>query len=338
MEQDSQGGRRSTMASWVRTVLCTWPVLRCLTSLRNTRMKLANGLYTGNSLPDELCGSFQKPDFVWATQHQISDDFCTVSLDGYSWCECVGEGKPLSASDNHSLRQCIMAGAACLYHQISLHETSPQMLIFAINGPTVEFLQMRAEPAGFQTNPDLGNTLVTTMDQPVLAGGFPRQWKLIYTPVSDFSIDLQKFEGCLQFRGLTSALIAKDALFHEHVTSLWRDMEGQTIDRWWVSRQKNTAPSLSQSRSMSSLPGTPSGGGSDHSHFVYDNAGNQISHQPANADPTFRPTGNVMRNQMKKFGLSMRNTVNRIFIACRSVPNLLGLSTEKMIDMEGITA
>ena len=176
---------------------------------------MANGVY-GNGLPAHLCGSYQSPDLVWKTEHDIDDQNATIGINpSRIWTECIGEGKIVAAAaypeTDHALRQVMMSGAAAIYQQIALMETFPEILLFTANKHIIRFFIMTAE--------DLGNS----------------KWSISCQQVSDASLDLTNLMDCIQFRCLTMAVTEHQNHYYQHFSTLWSQITpNQTITTWWL--------------------------------------------------------------------------------------------------------
>jgi hypothetical protein len=94
-----------------------------------------------------------------------------------TWCECIGEVKPFSIPSlaNNARRQVLIAGSASIYHQISLGEQHPAVLLFTMVGKDVEFFQLTAMSVPSHSRP---------------------RWRLFWTKVVDYSLDYTRPEDC----------------------------------------------------------------------------------------------------------------------------------------------
>ena len=107
-------------------------------------LKLPNGVFAGELLPENLQGSNQVPDYLWPVYHEfLGEEWSVASGSSHLWCDCVGEGKPtdvpLDDENDHALNQVIMSAVACIYFQISLGKLDPQVLAFTLNKTIVRF-------------------------------------------------------------------------------------------------------------------------------------------------------------------------------------------------------
>jgi hypothetical protein len=182
-------------------------------------MKLANGIY-GTILPDQLRGRYQMPDFVWSITHQLDGECNTVAISPMkAWCPCAGEGKP-DETEAAALNQVMMAGAACAYHQISVGEAEPRVLLFTINMTSVRFFLMTAT-----TKPQ------SNLDNP--------KWSLNCRPM-DFELDLCNLRDCFQLRAFTRALAHRNDLVSQHMHALLSQRGSNQVTTWWI-EPKNTS-------------------------------------------------------------------------------------------------
>jgi hypothetical protein len=180
-------------------------------------MKLPDAsVYGATQLPPIFLGSYQTPDYVWATKHSKDSDHATIGhkADSATWSECIGEGKPVRAEDfpdqDHAVRQVMMAGAAALYHQISLTEARPEILLFTINFNIVRFFVMTASREEEE-----------------------RKWSIVCRMVDNLRLDLKDLMDCIRFRCLTRALRSGNEAFRARFMQLWPLAERRP-ETWWV--------------------------------------------------------------------------------------------------------
>jgi hypothetical protein len=178
-------------------------------------MKLPDAsVYGATQLPATLHGSYQGPDYVWVTKHNEDSDHATIghTTDSATWSECIGEGKPVNPEDfpvqDHAVRQVMMAGAAALYHQISLAKADPEILLFTINLDIVRFFVMTAR---WQ---DEG------------------KWLIVCRRVEDLRLDLKELMDCIRFRCLTRALQSRNDGFRAGFMELWQRVQRPVT--WWL--------------------------------------------------------------------------------------------------------
>jgi len=183
-------------------------------------MKLPDAGVYGNGLPRYLKGRYQTPDYVWATTHDQPNDYATIGWqsDSAAWTECSGEGKPVDDADypgdDHAVRQVMMAGAAGLYHQISLLEHQPKILLFTMNLNIVRFFVMTATP----------------MEE------VEDKWSLVCQQVADVVLDLTDLMDCIRVRCFTRALHESDDVYRNHFNTLWGVSDLRTC--WWLHGEK----------------------------------------------------------------------------------------------------
>jgi hypothetical protein len=115
-------------------------------------LKLANGVFARkNGLPSDVVGEFQRPDYLWPVRHTYEGDCWSVGLSNTLriWCDCVGEGKPTKVPEenenDHALNQVVMSAVSCIYFQISLDRSNPQVLAFTLNRNMIRFFVVTAQ-------------------------------------------------------------------------------------------------------------------------------------------------------------------------------------------------
>jgi hypothetical protein len=229
---------------------------------RSKNIKLANALYANNELPRAVEGVYQTPDFLWAIYHEDIDENSSIlqkgQLDRGVWCECVGEGKPAQdrKSFQHALCQAIIAGAASLYHQLSIDVDCPTTLLFTLNGPVVKFFVLRASctpPSNLRKGK---HHAVGTLDRTLRVVTHP--WHLECQPL-DIQWDLQDLQHCFRMHAFSVLLEETTAKRLEFFDNKWveRNKTNRAPHIWWLlpKKSKSTAsPTDTPSVAPHSIP------------------------------------------------------------------------------------
>jgi hypothetical protein len=184
-------------------------------------LKLPNGIFSGKLLPNELQGSHQRPDFLWPVRHTVIGEEWTVVSGDRIWCDCVGEGKPFDAPTgqgyDHALNQVIISAVACIYFQISLGKSQPQVLAFTLNKNLLRFFVVVGESR--------------LQDE-----GQKKLWAIRYHHVKDRDLDLKSIGDCVRSKALARALRNRDEEKVREFERLRREMMGKEMEKWWVEK------------------------------------------------------------------------------------------------------
>jgi hypothetical protein len=199
-------------------------------------LKIPNGVFAGNNLPNDLIGEHQKPDYLWPINHSFMGDHWTVGIKLKIWCDCVGEGKPKKVpegnTNDHALNQIIMSAMACIYHQISLGKEEPRVLAFTLNQKIVRFFAVTGQKNS------AGN------------------WKVTYFHVKDRNLDLSITGDCVRCMTLAKVLRERDLEKQTEFVQLMTQRQAEGVDnmvQWWVDKkrgvkQKQEEPLAGESR------------------------------------------------------------------------------------------
>jgi hypothetical protein len=221
-------------------------------------MKLPNATYANDKLSPDVEGTYQIPDFIWAMYHEAKHASASVmtggQLDRGVWCECVGEGKPSAPSADltcdHALRQAMFAGAACLYHQISLNVLSPSALIFTINGSVVRFFLMAAS-----FNRDSGPSRGEQGNADDVSETVLWPWHITCQQL-DTQWNLQNLQDCFRLHGLSVVLERQTETRRKIFNNKWSSigLTNQALARWWIVKAKKTVPATGSKLSETPTP------------------------------------------------------------------------------------
>jgi hypothetical protein len=215
-------------------------VLKSNLHISSTALKLPNGVFAGNTLPTNLEGANQKPDFLWPIHHTFMGTQWSLASTTTKrmWSYCIGEGKPLEVpeegSNDHALNQVVMSATASIYHQIAMKRENPRVLVFTLNKSLIRFFIV------------IGERKINTEDL----------WDVKYFHVIDRNLDLSISGDCVRAKTLAKVLKSTKNEREIEFGELVQNMGSSEMTVWWVEAKKRNQPTTDKG-GKGSLDGAP---------------------------------------------------------------------------------